>query len=319
MNGRPLDDEIAGGFGRTRHLGPDAGVARLQRAVRQIRVVAPDRPVKLLLQAGFERIVRCRQPAGHVRPELALAAEIKRDVNAQAGVIRHRVHQMSERRPPAQREVVALGVKRRRHPLGRKTGEGAGHVLGVQAGRIDQPPATQRERFFPAGVQRDSIRHNLSGHHRGAGDQRRAGPLGVAQQRQHQAVAVEDAGRFRIQPGDRPHRRFQAADFGGGERPERHAVGRRPLGVTGQRRQFRFLAGHQHLADPAMGDTALGAVAIQQRLASHAQLGLERTRRVVEAGVDDFGVMRRGLSAELLQRFQDQHLATGVGQFSGHR
>ena len=66
--------------------------------------------------------------------------------------------------------------------------------------------------------------------------QRRAGLFGIAQQRQHQPVAVEDAGRFGVQAGDCAHRRFKPTNFGGGQRLERDAIGFRPLRITGERR-----------------------------------------------------------------------------------
>ena len=99
------------------------------------------------------------------------------------------------------------------------------------------------------------------------GDQRRASLFGVAQQRQHQPVAVEDAGRFGVQAGDRAYRRFELANLGGGQRLQRYAVGGRPPLVASQRGQLRLVGGDQQLADPAMGDAALGAVPIEPFLA----------------------------------------------------
>ena len=59
---RALDDEIGGALARPDDLGPDAGIARLQRAVGQGRPIAPDGGVETLAAARVDRVVDVVDP-----------------------------------------------------------------------------------------------------------------------------------------------------------------------------------------------------------------------------------------------------------------
>ena len=132
-------------------------------------------------------------------------------------------------------------------------------------------------------------------------------------------MAVQDASRFRVQAGNRAHRRLKPENLGSSQRLKRYAIARRPLGITGQRRQLRRVGSDQQLAESAMRDVAFRAVAIEEFLAAHAQGRLQGILGVVEAGVYDFRVARGRLRAESSLRFQNEHLAPGQCQRSGNR
>src|SRR5262249_19135888 len=51
---------------------------------------------------------------------------------------------------------------------------------------------------------------------------------------------------------------------------------------------------------------------------THAQARFERARRVVDAGVNDFGIARAGVSADALCRFEDDDLVAVARQSPRH-
>jgi hypothetical protein len=130
-------------------------------------------------------------------------------------------------------------------------------------------------------------------------------------------MAIENARGGGIQAGQRVNRRFQAANIGGCQRLQGDAIGGGPFGVMGQQGQFCGVAGHQQLADGAMGDAPLSAIAVKPFPARYAQAGFQRTRRVIQAGVDDFRIARRGLRTKAFLRFQNQHFMARQRQRSG--
>ena len=81
-------------------------------------------------------------------------------------------------------------------------------------------------------------------------------------------------------------------------------------------RQLVVGQGHDELADPLDGDPLLGAVRLQRVLALAAEAGLQRARRVVEAGVDDAAVVAGLVGREPLLAF-DEHEAD-VGPSAEH-
>jgi hypothetical protein len=78
----------------------------------------------------------------------------------------------------------------------------------------------------------------------------------------------------------------------------REAVGLGALGDLPQRVPLRGLCGDNQLAQALVGDAAFSAISIEHAAPFHAASRLERARRVVHAGVDDFAVTRRGAGAD---------------------
>ena len=78
MIGRALHDEVLGR--RTLHgLGPDAGIARLQRAILEAGPVAAHGGIELVGAVGIDVVVDAVDPFD-VRAELGLAAQVDGDV-----------------------------------------------------------------------------------------------------------------------------------------------------------------------------------------------------------------------------------------------
>src|SRR6266850_7296160 len=75
-----------------------------------------------------------------------------------------------------------------------------------------------------------------------------------------------------------------------------------------------FIAGDDELAAAPVGHAMLDAIFVQQGFAFDAGERLERALRVVDAGVDDFGIARAGMRAYGVLAFEDHHLATGEGE-----
>ena len=149
--------------------------------------------------------------------------------------------------------------------------------------------------------------------------QHAAGVFHVAQQAEHQAVAVDDAGGRRQQRGLAGQVRLQRQRLGLREQLQiTHAVGGCALADGTQLVHLRRAGGDYQLAAAPVRDAAFGAVAVQKLFPLHAQPRLEGTLRVVDARVDHLAVARAGGGAEAFRRLQHQHLAPGQRQRARH-
>src|SRR6185437_7704935 len=122
---RPLDDEIAGRLAGGDDLRPYAGIARLQRAVAQIGPVAADGGIKGIAAPGVDGVVDSVDPFD-IGTEAGLAGEIERQVDAEPGLLRHRVDEMRERRLAGQGEIDATAKIVARDARRRDAGDAAG-------------------------------------------------------------------------------------------------------------------------------------------------------------------------------------------------
>src|SRR6185312_1114106 len=84
-------------------------------------------------------------------------------------------------------------------------------------------------------------------------------------------------------------------------------------------RQLRLLAGDGELAEPAVRDAALAAIGIEAVAAGDAEARLEAPFRIVQPGMDDLAVARRGLRADPALLLEHQHLAPAPRQRPRHR
>ena len=233
-------------------------------------------------------------------------------MDAQAPGLGDGIDQARERRLAGKRVVVAFGV------VGAMAAaESRRHRRRVQASGVDHHVRVKVEAaaaYARAAAPAFEIRR--------LGEERNDAPGGleVAHQTQHVGMAVDDAGGFRIDPGQRVHLRFQGKDLAAAQPGQfAGAVDARLSLVVLQHAELRLGRGDDDLADAPMRHVAAGAVLVEQRLAAHACRGLERPRGVVEAGVDDFGVAAGGLRADRVVAFEHQHLAPGFGEGARHR
>ena len=147
----------------------------------------------------------------------------------------------------------------------------------------------------------------------------RSGRLGVAQVGQHQAVAVDDTRTGGQQSPDAGHRRFQVAHLLRRFPDEiRHAVRRGFLLQLGKRRHLGGVRRDDQLAAARMSDAVRLAITIERELAGDAGPCLQTSGRVVDAGMDDFGIARGGLAADLAGPLQHQYIAASQRQRAGH-
>ena len=148
----------------------------------------------------------------------------------------------------------------------------------------------------------------------------RARGLGIALQREHERVAVDDAGGRRKIGGDAAQLRLHRARLGAGQEPQiSHAVRVRLRLDRLQLAELLLVGGHEQLSAPSVRNRALLAIRIQGQLAGDAEACLERTGRIVDPGVDHLAVARAGLGADALGRLEDDHLAAGEGEGARHR
>ncbi len=140
----------------------------------------------------------------------------------------------------------------------------------------------------------------------------------MAFERQHQAVAVDDAGRRRQVGRDAGKLRLEAQRF----------FRRQPLQVVDAVLvrgrcdcvELGDLAGlrcDEQLAATTVRDAVLGAKTIEQGLAGDAELGAQAARRVVEPGVDDLRVARARFRADAAVALEYQHLLALLRQSPG--
>ena len=143
----------------------------------------------------------------------------------------------------------------------------------------------------------------------------RAMGLGVAAQRQHERMAVDDAGRGRQQRTLR--------DQCGLERARLLAAEPREIGdsislcLGFERSELVNLSRvhrHQELAATLVGNSELLAKRIQHRFALDAEPRLVEPRRIIDAGVDDFAVARTDPRADPGLFFDDDRLPPGPSE-----
>ena len=148
--------------------------------------------------------------------------------------------------------------------------------------------------------------------------QRTTGALHVALQRQHQRVAVDDAGAGRPQRLGGMHLGLVAAQGGRVPALHRHAVGTGAALEALQGRVLVAVGRHHHLAAGPVRHAAAGAIGVEQLLAAHTQPRLGAAGGVVQAGVDDFAVARTHALADAIGRLNDHGLQPAQRQDTRH-
>jgi len=119
---------------------------------------------------------------------------------------------------------------------------------------------------------------------------------------------VGDRRRRGVEGGDPAHRRLEAADPGGVDPFEAgNAVRPGPPLEGVEAADLVPVGGDDELAGPGDGDAALGRVLLEEGLAPADEAGLLRPRRVVEAGVEDPGVVRALVDGDDPLLLDDEH------------
>ena len=174
---------------------------------------------------------------------------------------RHRVDQPGKRVAAGQGEVIALGVIGGGHAAGSACRPGRAASFGAcspaeftrlrQRSAIGSAPPTS---MLDAGLRHPAAQH------RGVEDEDGAGILGIALQRQHIGMAVDDAGRGREQRRGAVQRRLQRQRLVPRQQPVRSGT---PLAAARAWMEPSWSAsassvGHDQLAAIGVRDAALG-------------------------------------------------------------
>ena len=179
----------------------------------------------------------------------------------------------------------------RRDFFGRHAGDRARDRLRAEPGGVDDQRGLEAHRLRPAGLDHDPAVFGPARHDRRRKRHHRAMRLRVAPQRQHERVAVDDAGRGRKDCAFRLERRLEPAGFIAGQPDEIvDAVG---PGLRLERREpggLGRVCRHDQLAAAPMGDAVLAAEIVEQGLALDAEPRFGESGLVIDPGVDDFAV-----------------------------
>ena len=155
--------------------------------------------------------------------------------------------------------------------------------------------------------------------HAAVAHQRAAGIFHVALQRQHVGMLIDDAAGGAEQRRRAAHFGFELVRLGAGD--QAHAVDVvdvRALEQVQQHLLFFIAVGDDELAAVVVFDAARLAIGVQGAVAGDTEARLEAARCVVEAGVNDAAVARRGDGARMGLRLEQQHFAAGQRQCARH-
>ena len=187
----------------------------------------------------------------------------------------------------------------------------------VQAGGVDEQPRLDLVRLGTADAKREAARDERGRFERRAQREHAAGMLEVAEVGEHQGMAVDDAGDAREQRRLGLQGRLQRACFLAAQPAQALDAVRR--GALCDRAQLGYLAraaSDDELAATAMADAAGLAIRVQRPPAGDAERGLQRARRVIQAGVDDLAVARAGAVADAAARFEHERFPPVQGELA---
>ena len=211
-----------------------------------------------------------------------------------------------------QREIIALGVMRRRHMPGRQPLDPRRDGGRRKPGAVHEHPRPKPHRCRAAHMQREALAARLRHDERARKGNCAARILDPALKAQHEAMRVEYPGFGRGEgqrcsgapvPARGPSALFRKV------RPSTPVL----VSPLGQPRQLRLLGGavrHDELAAALMGQAVQCEVIVKHPPPLDAEPRLQAPRRVVDAAVNDFAVPRRNPGADGLGAFQHHDLAT---------
>src|SRR5262245_9391778 len=189
-------------------------------------------------------------------------------------------------------------------------------LVGVEAGAIDYDAGAE---LFALSADQGRTVSGVGAYHAGVCQDVRAVRLGDALEGFDQRLGVDDAGVRRIEREGRNDVRFEAADeFAVDDlQPLDSVLVSASLQVL-KYGELIFAVGDDQLARAFVRDVVGGAEFVEHRRAAHAMRRLERPRFVVDPGVDDSAVARRGPHAQTRRRFEQEHVVVEAGDFGGN-
>ncbi len=149
--------------------------------------------------------------------------------------------------------------------------------------------------------------------------QRSAGHLQIALQREHQAVAVDDARLGRQQCGRAVQRRLELPRLRGRKPLQFDTVGGGLLARRLERGMLFRRGGHHQLAAAPVRHAVRNAEIVELRAPPHAQPRLQRTGRVIQTRVDHLAVARARTGADGVRALQHDGLQPAARQRASDR
>ena len=227
-------------------------------------------------------------------------------MHAEAADRRRRIDQRRKGRPAVELEIDAARVPLARairdHAVqgGRSVPGGVHHFL-----RLQRHWRLAADRYLIAACDRHDPLHRRVQRQHGAPLLRRA-EVG-----EHQAVTVDDAGFRRPERGEAgqirlPRPRLRRADARHAFDAIHHSFGEDAV----QPLHLSLRVGDDELAAFPCGDPMRGAPVIETPAPLHAHPRLQAAFRVIDPGMDHFGIAGRGFRPERPRRLKDHHLAT---------
>ena len=318
--GGAVDAEVGGWLAREGQLRAATGIVGGDGAVRKAGPVFAHGSVEAVgpadIHAVIDRIRIIRVQPFDIRSETHAAAEIQRDVHAETAFDRSRVDEALEHRLRLTAEIAALGEREGRQQGSVVAGHAVRDAVGIQAGAVDDAPGPQCHRFGAARFDP----YTAIGEDFGRGDRRVEGYrpamiLKFALQREHVAVAVEDAGFGREHGRLAGEVGLHRHGFGAGEEGEAFHIIAQALGVEAfHLGDLRIGRGDDQLAGLAIGDPVGIHPGVELAPAGHAVQAAQAVGGIVEAGVHDFAVAGRRQCTDGACRFEDQDILSIAGQ-----
>ena len=224
----------------------------------------------------------------------------------------HRIDQPREYRPAGIAEIISLGEHQPRHPLLRIALGRVRELLRAEAGRVDDGIDRDRLRIGAAEIHVPAIRRLHHPLDRRVERDHAAVVFEIAAQRQHVAMAVDDAGLRREHGEEAESFRLEAPRRRGVDQLDAFAaVDLRLLVDFFDPGGFPLVGGDDELAAFAVRHAVRGAELVEHPSRARAVIGALGAGRVIEPGVDDLAVARRGAGADAVGRFRHDHLMAG--------
>ena len=227
----------------------------------------------------------------------------------------HRIDQPRKRRAACKREIAALGEIRLRNRRRIEARNRARKARRSEAGGEHHMARGDLCRCIAADRQHDRAAADFAALERRAEGERGAMGLGIALQGEHESMAVDDARRGRQQADMAGERRLQPRQIGAFEQREVFDAIGFGAGFDRQNlRALRLVGGDENLAAAPERHAMIFAEAIEHLPSLDAGPRLQRSRRIIEAGMDDLAVARGYAAADAALRLDDDDLASGHGE-----
>ena len=233
----------------------------------------------------------------------------------------HRIDQVPEGGAARQGEVGALAVEDLGPVRGGEPGDPRRRLSRPEPGGIDEDAAGDLDPAVLAfGLDDEAAAGPRLGPEKGRAQcHHRPMVLRLALERQHVAMAVDDAGRGREQARHAPERRLHPGEVARVERCEVvDPVRRRRRGDPLEPVRLGR-ARDDDLAEPAVRHAMARAEGVERLAARAAEGGLGAVPGIVDAGVDHLGIAGAGVAADPLLALQHDHLMPRQRQGAGHR